>query len=285
MSNNSTRRIDPSVVAALIGVIGTIVVTLITVFANRPSSSPQQIVITNTPAPAETVPTEPGAAGEPTSLPEPATQTPEPTFTVTPVPAIAIGEDWPQGCISTLWKPYPVTIPVLDKGNGCWQEPIQVFSASDGTLSFIYERSKTGSPEVYGLFAPLPEDGSVTFTVQAKDLTKVDLLMGVFAEPDIESQGLVIAIPYGNVKSTRILQKDNMTDYRMLQGTVPLEQKNGFSITFTFNAGSVGSTVNPTILTMYPVALPTAEKWLFFGYKSYDAAYRVEGNILNLQLK
>lgn len=38
MSESQKPRIDPSIVAALIGVTGTIIVTLITVFANRPGS-------------------------------------------------------------------------------------------------------------------------------------------------------------------------------------------------------------------------------------------------------
>lgn len=79
------KSLDSNVIAALIGVTGTIVVTLITVFANRPA--PQSTVptpfptwtnvptatIVNTPIPTETVP-----VGEPTSTPAPASPTRNP---------------------------------------------------------------------------------------------------------------------------------------------------------------------------------------------------------------
>src|SRR6266516_2484600 len=91
MSKNK-RSMDPSIIAALIGVIGTITVTLITVYANRPAPQPPTTLpvtwtipptatIANTPVPTDTVP-----AGEPSSTPAPDTPTPEPTFTPTPPP-------------------------------------------------------------------------------------------------------------------------------------------------------------------------------------------------------
>ena len=72
MSTNK-RSIDPAIIAALIGVTGTICVTIITLYANRivppPQSqttplptwtTPPPATITDTPAPTDTVP-----AGEP----------------------------------------------------------------------------------------------------------------------------------------------------------------------------------------------------------------------------
>src|SRR5690606_18507643 len=107
------RSIDPTIIAAVIGVMGTLCVTLISLFANRLFPEPQPTpfptwtftataTITETPVPTDTVP-----AGEPTSTPAPDTPTPEPT--PTPIPP-AIGSDWANGCISVLWRPYPGTI-------------------------------------------------------------------------------------------------------------------------------------------------------------------------------
>ncbi|HEX5943279.1 MAG TPA: hypothetical protein VFY66_13440, partial [Anaerolineales bacterium] len=90
MSTN--RRIDPAIIAALIGVMGTVCVTIITLLANnfvsRPPSQatdpvqspiwtvPPTATITSTPAHTDTVP-----PGDPTSTPVPDTQTPELTLT------------------------------------------------------------------------------------------------------------------------------------------------------------------------------------------------------------
>src|SRR5690349_3545746 len=134
MSTNK-RSIDPAIIAALIGVTGTICVTIITLYANRivpPPQSPTAIVQptwTASPVPptatiADTlVPTTTVAAGESTSTPAPDTPTAEPSFTPAPP---AIGSDWANGCISVLWKPYPNTIQTTEN-NGCLAEPVQVF--------------------------------------------------------------------------------------------------------------------------------------------------------------
>src|SRR5215510_4988344 len=145
MSNHSRRRIDPSITAALIGVCGTITVTLITLYANnRPQTVPTPTsayyatpivsteTVTNTPVPTDTVP-----PGEPTSTPAPATDT--------PIPPVAIGQDWSAGCISTLWKPYPSNVPTIARGDGCWQEPVHVFSAENGDLDFVAVRGDGGT--------------------------------------------------------------------------------------------------------------------------------------------
>src|SRR5215211_302262 len=117
MSTNK-RSIDPAIIAALIGVMGTICVTAVTLYVNyfgpprlpTPTANvlptnvlptwtiPPSATITDTPVPTTTV-----AVGEPSSTPAPDTPTPEPTSTPAPP---GIGSDWSNGCISVLWKPY-----------------------------------------------------------------------------------------------------------------------------------------------------------------------------------
>ena len=77
--NGSTKKgMDSTVTAALIGVIGTIIVTVITVFANRQPATPQPptaVFYTST-IPPTVVATDTVPAGESTSTPEPVTSTP-----------------------------------------------------------------------------------------------------------------------------------------------------------------------------------------------------------------
>jgi len=277
---------DPAIVAAIITVVGGVLITLISTFLSRTPTpqptpvTPVVVVVTNTDAPTA-VPTDTVPPGDPTSTPAPATDTPAPTLTFTVVPPVAIGEDWRGGCISSLWRPHPSSIPTIDQGNGCWQEPVHVFSAVNGSLTFLDARNDS---EVYGLFAPLPESGSVTFTVRLKDLSKVDLWMGVYTEPDITSNGLLLTIPEGNVRKRVIVQKD-ATTYETLQTTANLDQGDGFSITLTFNALSANGTVNPNVFVTNPVSLPSAHKWLFLGYKGLSGSYRIEGEFSDLVIK
>jgi hypothetical protein len=293
MSNNSpSRKIDSSIIAALIGVAGTVIVTLITLYANRPQAvaTPTSSyyatpilsteMMTNT---ATVAPTDTAAPGEPTSTPAPPTNTPVPTMT--PIPPVAIGEDWSAGCISTLWRPYPSNVPTIERGDGCWQEPIHVFSAENGDLDFISARGDGGT-DTYGLFAPLPESGSVSFYVKLEQLDNVDLLMGIYAEPDVvNAQGLLMIIPHERLNKLRIVQKDNVISYNTLQGTGTLDQGNGFWITFTFTPNSASSTVNPSVFVTNPVSIASSQKWLFLGYRGLPGSYRLEGRFFRLELK
>ena len=291
MSDRKSARIDSAIIAALIGVCGTITVTIITLFANRIQVSPTPTsvsgfasptvsfteTVTSSPAPTDTVP-----PGESTSTPAPATETPTPS--ITPVPPVPLGADWPAGCIRTLWKPYPSIVPTIPRGDGCWQEPVHVFSAESGDLDFLTERGNGGT-EIYGLFAPLPESGSVSFRVRVEELNNVDLLMGVYAAPDvINAAGLLMVIPDEKSNRLSILQKDDVLSYNTLQGTERMDQEDGFSITFNFTPNSASGTVNPGLLVTNPVSVVSPQKWLFLGYKGLPGAYRIEGRFFALNL-
>ena len=288
MSDKPHRRMDSSIIAALIGVCGTIAVALIPILSGRFSASATPTIpayatsilptetLTFTAVPTDTVP-----PGEPTSTPAPPTDTPVPS--ATSIPSVPIGQDLPAGCISTLWRPYPSTLPAVERGDGCWQEPLHVFSAENGDLDFLAERGD-GGVEIYGLLAPLSESGSVSFYVYLSQLDNVDLLMGVYAEPDVASQGLLMTIPSANVRKLRIVQMDNLTAYNTLQGTGTLDQGNGFWITFNYGPTSASSTVNPSVFVTNPVSVPSAKKWLFFGYKALPGSYRIEGRFFSLDV-
>jgi len=279
MSEKEKKGISPEIVAALIGVAGTIVAGIFFSggggSSEPPAATSAPVVITATFMPTA-VPTDTVPAGEPTSTPAPTdTPAPEPTD----VPPVPIGEDWAQGCISTLWQPYPSDVTVVDKGDGCLQEPVHVFAADNGVLSFIGSRDGLGSVQDYGLFAPLPESGSVSFQVSVKELTNVDVWVGVFDAADIKSNGLLMTIPAGsNVKKRSITLKDPFT-YVTKDSSKDVDQGNGFSITFTFNTLSVTGNVNPFVFITAPFSMPSTNKWIYFGYRGLSGSYRVEGSI------
>lgn len=258
-------------------VIGAVITGVMGWFPFAPAApSPTAFVTqteTSSPPPTDTATFEPTF----TSIPmDTATATSFPTATL--VPPVAIGEDWLQGCISQLWQAYP-PVELEAKGNGCWREPVYAFSADNGNLFFLSERDG-GDAEVYGLFVPLPESGNVTFTIRLEALENADLLMGVFPEPNVESAGLLMVIPNGNVERNVVLQKNPRT-YETMQGTVALYQGDGYSLSFTFTTLSVISRVNPNIFVTNQVSIQKPQKWLFLGYKGLRGAYRIEGTVLN----
>jgi hypothetical protein len=283
MSNNK-RSIDPAIIAALIGVMGTICVTIITLYVTRiaPPPPPQPTplptwtntataTITNTPVPTDTVP-----VGEPTSTPAPDTPTPAPTFTPAPP---AIGADWANGCISVLWKPYPASIQTTEN-NGCLLEPVHLFFADDGRLSFSIS-GRFDDPQVYGLFAPLPASGTVNIQAFLKSLNDGEIWMGIFAEPDINSPGMVIVIPPGDVHRRMFVQKT-------MPGQIEVQQTDTFSrnpplydVRFALQEGAVTTTMlGDTVFDAIPLA--SVQPWLFVGYRLQDGEGRVDAEFLNL---
>ena len=294
MSTNK-RLIDPVVIAALIGVMGTICVTLITLFADRivPSTQvppptnlpgqtpiptwtiPSTATITDTPVPTDTVP-----AGDPTSTPEPPTNTPEPSFTPAPP---ALGSDWGNGCISVAWRPYPETVQTTES-NGCLTitDPLNLFFAGGGRLTFLVNR-RFEQPQAYGLFAPLPANGTVSVSTFVRALSRGEIWMGVFAEPNIASQGLVMTISGGDrekVLSQKIMPaQEVMRSIDSIPQVPPL-----YDVGFVLNNGEVTANALRNTITFDPVSLGSSQYWLFVGYQGIGENDRVEidAEFLNL---
>jgi hypothetical protein len=214
--------------------------------------------------------------GEPTSTAAPETPTPEPTFTPAPP---AIGADWANGCISVLWKPYPTTIQTTEN-NGCLLEPVNLFFAADGRLTFFVS-GKFDDAQVFGMFAPLPASGTVNIQAFLKSLQEGEIWLGVFAEPDIASQGTIIVIPPGDVKRRPVIQ-------RTMPGQAEVRQTDSFArnpplydVSFSFGGDSVIATVlGDTVFDAVPVA--SAQKWLFVGYQVAKGSNRIDAEFLNL---
>lgn len=277
---------DPAIIAAIIGVVGTIIVALIQFYTNRPTTLPTStsmstlaaftVTSTNTPVITDTA-----TLSTPTFTTIPATDTP--ISTPTGIPPVSLGTDFPDGCISTLWRPYPVEIPVSERGDGCWQEPVYVFYAENGDLD-VLAQGNNEEIQIYGLFALLPESGRVNVTVRLNELTNVDVWLGIFSEQDVTSQGLLMTVPTGNVLERVVVQKDPRTN-ETITGTSLLEQGRGFSFSFTFNANSARGILNPSVFFTESVSIPSSQKWLFLGYKSLLGYYRIEGRFLEFELE
>ena len=306
MSNNN-KRIDSTIVAAVIGVMGTLCVTLITLYANNVLNQPQpqpQLTdpalqptwtapatstipptetITNTPVPTDTVP-----AGDPSSTPAPETPTPEPSLT--PVPP-AIGADWSNGCISSLWRPYPDTVQTISS-NGCLAQPVimsleqvNLFFTENQSLKFAVSRT-FDNPQVYGMFAPIPANGVVRIDTLLRRAQGGEIWMGVFAEPNITSQGLVAVLPPDdNVRKLELVQR-KMPEQAELNNLEDLAEDSSqdpprYSIVFELSNGEVRiQKLRDTEFS--PVVLNSAQPYLFIGYQVLPGNNRIDGEFLNL---
>jgi hypothetical protein len=275
----------------LAGIVLTFVIGLLTILATifgpiiqkrfEQDSTQTPIVIIQSATPAPVIPTDTVPPGADTSTPAP-TNTPEPAPTETSIPILAAGEDWKAGCVSMVWQ-VTSNIATTDHGNGCWEEPVYAFSADNGELDFLSERPNGGS-EVYGMFAPLPESGSVSIKIRLNDLNNADMWVGIFQKPDITSPGMLLTIAAGDPKKRVIAWKDIAT-YETIQKTNPIDQDNGFWFTFEFDALSVVGELNPSAFVTDSASIPSSQKWLFIGYKGLKGYYRVEGSFFEYVLK
>jgi hypothetical protein len=289
MSEPRKSRIDPTIIAALIGVCGTVMVTLITLVLPRltpATPSPTTTfpdwtatgvsISTSTNAPSP-VPTDTVPVGDSTSTSPPDTATPEPTST--PAPA-KIGEDWANGCISELWIGYPSIETTENDNSGCLVEPVHYFFANDGRLTFL-ANGRFQDTQVYGMFAPLPASGTASIDVFLKTLQDGEIWMGVFAEPDIASQGMIMVIPPGDVKNRLLVQKT-------LPGQIEVQQTAAFApgspvynVVFEFGNGSVTTRImRDTVFDPLPVG--STQQWLFVGFQAKKGSNRIDAEFLNL---
>ena len=290
------KRIDPTIIAALIGVMGTVCVTAVTLYVNNfapqppPATAPAQptwtspptATVTNTPAPTDTVP-----AGDATSTPAPDTPTPEPTFTPAPPD---IGADWVNGCISVLWRPYPDTVPTT-ADSGCLaqplnlSEPVNLFFTENGSLKFQVNRTFE-STQVYGLFAPIPANGTVRIDTFLRRVQGGEIWMGIFAGSNLMSQGLVAALPAGeNVRNRALVQKKmpEQVEIHRLESFPddPTQDPPRYTIVFELSNGEVRiQKLSETEFSA--VALNSAQPWLFVGYQVTNGNNRIEAEFLNL---
>jgi hypothetical protein len=296
MSTNR-RGIDPAIIAAVIGVMGTVCVTVISLYANRllpnPQSPPTVVVqptwtalptstVADTPVPTLTVP-----AGDPTSTPAPATPTSEPSLT--PVPP-AIGSDWANNCISVLWRTYPETAQSTTS-NGCYfqpmnlSDPVNLFFTENGSLKFLVTRS-FDTPQVYGLFAQIPAGGTVRIDTLLRRQQEGEIWIGIFAEPNISSQGLMAVLPPGeNVRNRQLVQRKmpEQTEINRLEtfSEDPTQDPPRYTIVFELANGEVKvQSLRDTEFTAVP--LSSAQPWLFVGYQVAAGNNRIDAEFLNL---
>jgi hypothetical protein len=178
-----------------------------------------------------------------------------------------------------LWKPWPTTIQTTEN-NGCLSEPVNLFFAADGRLTFL-ANGRFEDTQVYGMFAPIPANGTVSIKAFLRNLQDGEIWMGVFAEPTIESQGMIIVIPPGNVKERLLVQK-TMPGQVELQSTQSfLQDPPIYDVVFDVSNGAVSTVIlRDTVFNSLPVN--SAQPWLFVGYQVKRGNNRIDAEFIEL---
>ncbi len=288
MAGDNKKSMDPAVLAALVTVLGGIIIALINVWSNRPASVPATATpfptwtdvptatITFTPVPTDTVP-----AGQPSSTPAPDTPTPKPTDT--PAPPV-IGDDWSNNCISAVWQPYP-KIDTQQK-DGCYKQLVDKFYTSNGHLAFTYS-DRVSAAEIHGLFAQLPSNGTVSLQFHLTDVTNGEVLIGIFSSPDVNSNGVLLVIPSGkNVTKQRMLVRTMPNKNTFAQSNGPVASSSAtYDATFTFDSGNINVKLQNNQINLGSVKIGSPDKWLFVGYQAYSGTNSLQADFFNLSVQ
>ena len=278
---------DSTIVAAVITGVVTIIVTAITVFANRPPASqptPTPVIIEVTSTIPPVFPTDTVPPDAPTSTPAPTnTPLPEPTSTATDVPLLTAGEDWLQNCISLVWQAYPdAGVPV--PGDGCYQEPLaNVFAMNDQHLTFFYEE-KVLSAKLIGLFAEVPSDSLVEVVLHLDEISGGEVWVGIMGDMNVDARGLVLMAPQGNAKNSAFSVR-TMPNFEELFLSSKYKKDGGdYVLSFDVLPTTVGATIEKyTPINPVPVASP--KKYLFVGIRALPGGTnRITGHFMDLKI-
>ena len=287
----STRKgLDPTIIAALIGLTGTVCVTVITILATRqPPQLPLPSPTASSTAPVVDSTSTATATGLPieTIISETPSVTPSvtPGFTTdTPVPPPAAGQDWPLNCISAVWQPYP-SVSQVNVVNDCHIQPLDKFYTTAGRLGLSYS-GRVESPEVHGLFTRLPPNGSVRINMFLQQVDGGEIFVGIFGAPDFNSNGVFIVAPTGvNVQKQRILVRTMPGQGLFAQTTDPIEANPPiYDFLFEYDSGVVRVKTRSDQIDFGAVSLLTPEKWLFIGYQLLDGTNQLQTEFYNLTI-
>jgi hypothetical protein len=143
---------------------------------------------------------------------------------------------------------------------------------------------KVDNTQVYGLFAPIPANGMVSIDSFLRTLSEGEIWMGVFSQPDINSQGMVIVIPAGNVKQ-RVLVQKTMPGQTEVQTTASFAQDPPlYNVVFQLNNGAVTTKImRDTVFNAIPIE--GGQPWLFVGYQVKKGQNRIDAEFLNLSVQ
>jgi len=134
------------------------------------------------------------------------------------------------------------------------------------------------------MFAPLPANGTASIDVYLRTLQDGEIWMGVFAAPDVASQGMIMVIPPGDVKDRLLVQK-TMPGQVQVQDTISFTPPSPiYNVAFEFGNGSVSTTImRDTVFDPLPVN--GTPQWLFVGFQVKKGNNRIEAEFLNLVIQ
>jgi hypothetical protein len=272
-SGEETKKLfsNPTVLAAIIGVIGTAIVALIT-------ASPQIIAALNPPTetaiPTSTVsipptstpiPTETEALSTAASTEIPPTPTETTVPSPTPVdPGIACLDRW-----EVISSDPDLASP--DSRDGCATAGIPRLGISTSGSELIFGQNNFREQGTFGISTSLPPAATIRMKVKRGVLTQGEFWVALSNEPSPESNMMIIAIQpeFGEVRTYVDQTNSAVGRYTWAQLVEDTNYGNGPTYTYDLILRTSGSIVDSRInFFELPSQIVNLPKYLFIGYQN-----------------
>lgn len=278
---------DPTITAALIGVIGTVIVGIFTVLATRPSPPPASIpsvpvIPTDTSLPSS-VPTEGGLPGDPTATLELPTEQPAFAFTPTTAPASPT-------CLDAWSVVNTAGVSTTPAGRlDCRLVSIPELGITTNNAGLLFTLARFRESGIFGVSTPLPENANVNLKVKSEVLYNAEFWIALSNTPTPDSNAVILALDPASGNQTihpgsmRIYlddAKSKVVGYEWFQMNVQTGYSDSppftYDINFAISGGNVNIRVNGVFLDSQIVTFP---RYLFLGYRNRNASGSVTMNV------
>jgi hypothetical protein len=132
------------------------------------------------------------------------------------------------------------------------------------------------------MFAPLPANGTASLRVFLRNFQDGEIWTGIFTGPSMDSQGMIIAIPAGDVRKRSFIQKSMPGEVEVQQSQTFEQSSPLYDILFEISNGSVRTVLMNNSAAFDPLSLPSTQLWLFVGYQVKQGNNRIDADFLEL---
>ena len=200
--------------------------------------------------------------------------------------------DWANTCIADYnWTVFSSSdSPEVRKDDlGCYAQPIlDVFYTRDNGLYILAHHRALISSQYYGLFTRLPQSGEVSLSLDLDMIDNGQVWVGIFENPDITSQGVMLAAPSGDVRA-QVFALKNMPSGKKVQISKVFQNSEGkYLMGFKLELGAIIANVEGISMTRIPFTPQT--RWLFLGYRAklddpLNGTADIQALFTNLEIK
>ncbi len=149
----------------------------------------------------------------------------------------------------------------------CYAQPIlDVFYTKDNGLYVLAQPKALQSSRDHGLFTELPQSGKVSFTLDLNRIENGQIWIGVFEKADVDSAGVLLVAPPGEVCRQAFALKTMPTGQRIEVSKIFENHEGKYAIGFELEYGSIIAQVEGVAMT--PIPFTPRTRWLFLGYRA-----------------